>query len=149
MRSTTLINANGHLITVKAPEDQPTNDPKEDTHHEFLTDHWMDVAAASYFGFREHGVGAVVVTERDPVRSPVHESIGRKKLLYSPAEHDWIEAYGNRLPARWLDTQFQAYDPTKRTVVVMLDSDGSVRVYTVEGTPAPPQSYELVEGRQN
>ena len=39
MRSTTLIDQNGHLVTVKAPEDQPANDPKEDTHHDFLTDH--------------------------------------------------------------------------------------------------------------
>jgi len=149
MRSTTLIDANGHVVTIKAPDDQPTNDPKEDTHHDFLTDHWMDVAAASYLGFKRHGIGAVVVTERDPARSPIHESIGTHKLLYSPAERSWVEKQGERLPEQWLDTQFQSYDPNDRAIVVMVEGNGSTRVYAVEGTPAPPRSYELVQARQN
>jgi len=149
MRSTTLIDANGHLITVKAPDDQPTNDPKEDVHHDFLTDHWMDVAAASYLGFKRHGIGAVVVTQRDPARSAIHESIGTHKLLYSPAQRSWIEEQGDRLPEQWLDTQFQSYDPNERAIVVMVDEDGSSRVYAVDGTPAPPRSFELVRSRQN
>jgi hypothetical protein len=31
----------------------------------------------------------------------------------------------------------------------MADEDGSLRVYAVDGTPAPPRSYELVQARQN
>jgi len=149
MRSTTLIDQNGHLVTVKAPEDQPANDPKEDTHHDFLTDHWMDVAAASYLGFRRHGIGTVVVTERDQATGRLDDVIKTHNLMYSPAEGGWLKQQEERLPARWLDTRFQSYDPNASAVVVMADGDGSLRVYTVEGTPDPPRAYELVQARSN
>jgi len=149
MRRTTLIDENGHLVTVKAPEDQPINDPKEDTHHDFLTDHWMDVAAASFLGFKRHGIGTVVVTQRDPAASPIHESIGTHKLLYSPASGGWLKHNEERLPDEWLDTRFQSYNPNESAIVIMADEDGSLRVYAVDGTPAPPRSYELVQARQN
>lgn len=149
MRRTTLIAENGQLVTVKAPDDQPANDPKEDLHHDFLADHWMDVAAASYLGVQRHGVGTVVASERDPAASPIHESLGPRKLLYSAAEGEWFKQQEERLPVEWLDTRFQSYDPNESALVVMADRDGSLRVYAVEGTPTPPRSYELVEARQN
>jgi hypothetical protein len=149
MRSTTLIDENGHLITVKAPEDQPANDPKEDTHHDFLTDHWMDVAAASYLGFKRHGIGTVVVAERDPASGRLDDMMSTHNLMYSPADGGWLKHQEERLPAQWLDTRFQSYDPNDTAVVVMADGDGSFRTYTVEGTPAPPRAYELVNARQN
>jgi len=149
MRRTTLIDENGHLVTVKAPSDQPANDPKEDAHHDFVTDHWMDVAAASYLGFKRYGIGAVIVTERDPMDAPVHETIGTRKLLYSRAERSWIDQQKERMPDEWLDTRFQSYDPKVTVIAVMVDGDGSIRVYAVDGTPNPPRSYELVQARNN
>lgn|SRR6056297_2318217 len=149
MRSTTLIDANGHMVTVKTPEDQPANDPKEDDHHDFLTDHWMDVAAASYLGFKRHGIGTVVVTPRDPAEGRVQDTVGMHNLMYSPASGGWLKQQADRLPADWLDTRFQSYDPNEAAIVVMADGDGSVRAYAVNGTPAPPRSYELVNARQN
>ena len=111
----------------------------------------MDVAAASYLGFKRHGIGTVVVTQRDPAASPIHESIGTHKLLYSPdgIRGGWLERNEERLPVQWLGTRFQSYDPSESAIVVMADEDGSLRVYAVEGTPAPPRSYELVQARQN
>lgn len=149
MRRTTLIDEHGHLVTVKAPDDQPTNDPKEDAHHDFLTEYWMDVAAASYLGFKRQGIGTVVATERDPAASPIHESLGTRKLLYSPADGGWLKQQEDRLPAEWLETRFQAYDPNEAAIIVMADGDGSLRVYAVDGSPAPPPSFELVQARQN
>jgi hypothetical protein len=149
MRSTTLIDENGHMITVKAPEGQPTDDPKEDTHHDFLTDHWMDVAAASYLGFKRHGIGTVVVTERDPASGRLDDVISTHNLMYSPASGGWLKQQEERLPAQWLDSRFQSYDPNASAVVVMADGDGSLRVYTVEGTPSPPRAFELVQARSN
>jgi hypothetical protein len=149
MRSTTLIDENGHMITVKAPENQPTNDPKEDTHHDFLTDHWMDVAAASYLGFKRHGIGTVVVAERDQVSGRLNDMMSTHNLMYSPADGGWLKQQEERLPAQWLDTRFQSYDPNEAAVVVMADGDGSFRTYTVKGTPAPPRAFELVNARSN
>jgi hypothetical protein len=31
----------------------------------------------------------------------------------------------------------------------MADGDGSFRTYAVEGTPAPPRAFELVNARSN
>ena len=149
MRSTTLIDANGHMVTVKAPDDQPANDPKEDDHHDFLTDHWMDVAAASYLGFKRHGIGTVVVTKRDPAAGRVHESVGMHNLMYSPANGGWLKQQDERLSTDWLDTRFQSYNPNEAAIVVMADEDGSFRAYAVNGSPAPPRAFELVNARQN
>jgi hypothetical protein len=152
MRSTTLIDKNGNLITVGAPEDQPTNDPKEDAHHDFLIDHWMDVAAASYLGFKRHGIGAVVVEERDPATGRLDDMLSTHNLMYSPDATwtgGWLKQQEERLPSQWLDTRFQSYDPNESAIVVMADGDGSYRAYTVEGTPAPPRAFELVQARSN
>jgi len=149
MHRTTLIDASGHMVTVRAPEDQPTNDPREDDHHDFLTEHWMDVAAASYLGFKRHGIGTVVVTQRDPAAGAVHASVGMHNLMYSPAEGGWLNQQEERLPADWLDARFQSYNPNEAAIVVMVDEDGSLRTYAVDGTPAPPRAFELVNARQN
>jgi len=149
MRSTTLIDENGHLVTVKAPDDQPANDPKEDAHHDFLTEHWMDVAAASFLGFKRHGIGTVVVTERDQASGRLDDVIKTHNLMYSPAEGGWLKQQQERLPAQWLDTRFQSYAPNESAIVVMADGDGSLRVYVADGTPAPPRAFELVQARSN
>ncbi len=149
MHTTTLIDQNGHLISVKAPDDQPTNDPKEDRHHDFLTEHWMDVAAASYLGFKRHGIGTVIITERDQASGRLGDVIKTHNLMYSPADGGWLKQQEERLPIQWIDTRFQSYDPNESAVVVVADEDGSLRVYAVEGTPAPPRAYELVEARSN
>ena len=149
MRSTTLLDKSGHLITIKAPDDQPANDPKEDTHHDFLTDHWMDVAAASYLGFKRHGIGTVVVTERDPATGRLDDVIKTHNLMYSPADGGWLKQQEDRLPGPWLDTRFQSYDPNESAIVILVDGDGSIRVYELEGTPSPPRAYDVVEARKN
>jgi len=149
MRSTTLLDKSGHLVTIKAPDDQPANDPKEDTHHDFLTDHWMDVAAASYLGFKRHGIGTVVVTERDPATGRLDDVIKTHNLMYSPADGGWLKQQEDRLPGPWLDTRFQSYDPNESAIAILVDGDGSIRVYELEGTPSPPRAYEVVEARKN
>jgi hypothetical protein len=149
MRSTTLIDENGHFVTVKAPDGQLANDPKEDTHHDFLTDHWMDVAAASYLGFKRHGIGSVVVTERDQASGRLDDKLTTHNLMYSPADGGWMKRQEERLPAQWLDTRFQSYDPNESAIIIMADGDGSLRVYAADGTPAPPRAFELVQARSN
>lgn len=149
MRRTTLIDQNGHLVTVKAPNDQLGDDRKEETHHNFLTDRWMDVAAAAYLGFTRHGIGTVVVAERDPAVGRVDDLVSTHNLLYSPADGDWLKQQEDRLPDQWLDTRFQSYDPNESALVVMADGDGTLRGYAVDGTPRPPRAYEVVRARQN
>jgi hypothetical protein len=150
MRSTTLIDENGHFVTIKAPDDLPEGDARESDHHDFLVDHWMDVAAASFYGFKRYGIGAVVVAEGDPAEAPIDHPFGSRKLLYSRDQGAWLqERTADGLPEQWLDERMQTYDPNAEAVVIMHDGDGSVRVYAVEGDPNPETCFELVRGRNN
>jgi hypothetical protein len=150
MRSTSLIDENGHFVTIKAPQDAPEGDPKESDHHDFLVDHWMDVAAASFFGFKKYGIGAVVVAQGDPAEAPVAHPFGSRKLLYSPAEGPWLNGHTDEgLPHDWLDERMQSYDPNSEAVVIIADDDGSLRSYTIEGDPKPKTCFELVRSRNN
>jgi hypothetical protein len=150
MRSTSLIDENGHFITIKAPQDAPEGDRKESEHHDLLVDHWMDVAAASYFGFKKYGIGAVIVSEGDPASAPIAHPFGSRRLLYAPADGPWLDEQTDEgLPQDWLDARMQSYDPNAEAVVILVDDDGSLRAYTVEGDPAPETCFELVRSRNN
>lgn len=109
----------------------------------------MDAAAASYLGFKRHGIGSVVVTERDPASGRVDDMMKTHNLMYSPADGGWLKQQEEHLPDQWLDTRFQSYDPNESAIIVMADGDGSLRVYAANGTPAPPRAYELVQARSN
>ena len=150
MRRTTLIDENGHFVTIKAPTDMPEGDRLKSNHHDFLVDHWMDVAAASFYGFKRYGIGAVVVAEGDPADAPIDHPFGSRTLLYSRDQGAWLqERTADGLPEDWLDERMQTYDPNAEAVVIMHDGDGSVRVYAVEGDPKPETCFELVRGRNN
>lgn len=150
MRSTTLIDANGNFVTIKAPDAMPEGDAKESEHHDFLTDHWMDVAAASFYGFKRYGIGAVVVAEGDPAEATIDHPFGARKLLYSRDQGPWLQhASADGLPEDWLDERMQTYDPNASAVVIMNDGDGAIRVYVVNGDPDPQTCFELVRSRNN
>jgi hypothetical protein len=151
MRSTTLVDANGHFVTIQAPETQPEADAVETDHHDFLSEHWMDVAAASYFGFKKYGIGAVVVAQGDPAAQSLDLPFDTRELYYSRDDRGpWlhVRTSGDQLED-WLDERMQTYDPNAEAVVIMHDHDGSVRVYTVEGDPEPGTCFELVRARSN
>jgi hypothetical protein len=152
MRSTTLIDENGHFVTIKAPEALPEGDAVETDHHDFLVEHWMDVAAASYFGFRKYGIGAVVVAQGDPAATTELDlPFETRELFYSRDDRGpWLHVQtSENLLEDWLDERMQTYDPNAEAVVILHDHDGSVRVYTVEGDPDPQTCFELVRARNN
>jgi len=150
MRRTSLINADGRFVTIRAPETFPEGDAKEAEHHDFLGDHWMDVAAASYYGFKRYGIGAVVVADGDPAEAPIDHPFGARRLLYSPDGGRWLQDRpDDQLPVQWLDDRMQSYDPNAEAIVLMADTDGSVRTYAVESDPDPGTCFQLVRSRSN
>lgn len=148
MASTTLIDENGHFITIEAPDDALSGDAKEDEHHDFLVDHWMDVAAASYYGFKRYGIGIVVVSAGDPMEASIDTPFDARKLLYRPDRGAWNSGPED-VTSDWARDKMQTYDPNSEAIVVMADDDGSVRSYTVQGDPDPATCFELVRSRNN
>lgn len=153
MPSTTLIDENGHFVTIDFPDDALTGDPKEEEHHNFLVDHWMDVAAASYYGFKRYGIGVVVIAEGDPMQgSGMDHPFDARKLLYRPdTAGGWAGGAGSDddVVSDWAEQKMQTYDPNADAIVVMADEDGSVRSYVVNGDPTPARCFELVRARNN
>jgi len=150
MRSTTLIDENGHFITVEMPDNGLAGDRKEEEHHDFLVDHWMDVAAASYYGFKRYGIGVVVIAEGDPMESHVDHPFDARKMLYrADRAGGWSKADADDVVSEWAKGKMQTYDPNGNAIVVMADDDGSVRSYLVTGDPNPETCFELVRARNN
>lgn len=150
MPSTTLIDENGHFITIERPEDALDGDAKAEAHNDFLVEHWMDVAAASYYGFKRYGIGVVVIAQGDPMESGIDHPFDARKMLYRPdAAGGWGRQNPDDMVSEWASKKVQTYDPNEDAIVVMADEDGSVRSYVVNGDPDPATCFELVRARNN
>jgi len=150
MPSTTLIDENGHFITIERPDDALDEDAKAEAHNDFLVDHWMDVAAASFYGFKRYGIGVVVIAQGDPMNSSVDHPFDARKMLYrADSAGGWGRQDPDDLVSDWASEKMQTYDPNTDAIVVMADGDGSVRSYMVNGDPDPETCFELVRARNN
>ncbi|WP_051141301.1 hypothetical protein [Salisaeta longa] len=148
-RTSTVINDQGQFITVGMPDHQPAEDRLERAHHDFITGHWMDIAAASFYGFKKIGIGAVVVAATDPATADVEHTMDTRKLMYAPDHGAWLDDRVTGPLAAWFTTKLQTYDPNTEALALMADDDGTLRGYTVEGSPDPGTCFELVRARQN
>jgi len=150
MPSTTLIDENGHFITIERPDDALDGDAKAEAHNDFLVDHWMDVAAASFYGFKRYGIGVVVIAQGDPMDSRVDHPFEARKMLYRPdSAGGWGRSDPDDVLSDWASQKMQTYDPNVDAIVVMADEDGSVRSYVVKGDPDPETCFDLVRARNN
>lgn len=143
-RTTTFLDDDANLFTVAVPRGSPPGDEEAD--HSFIADHWLDLAAASYMGFKRLGIGAVVVQER-PSQSDV-VGLDAHALGYAPADGAWLDDRDD-LPLAWLDQQFQTYDPNAASLLLFVDGIAPVRVYRVEGHPPPPEAFEAARSSMN
>ena len=145
-RTTTFVDDAANLFTIAAPEGVPP-DEYEETHRSFIADHWPDLAAASYMGFKRLGIGAVVVQER-PSESDVAD-IDAHSLGYARAEGAWLDQRESDLPTTWLDKQFQTYDPNTASLLLFVEGEGAIRAYRAEGQPPPPEAFENTRSAMN
>lgn len=150
-RTTTYPAGDGDLTTIHAPETTP-NDALAAAHHDLLVEHWTEIAAASYFGFKRFGIGAVVIQPREG-QSDAH-AFDTHRLAYCRDSSPWLRQQKDALPADWLDDQLQSYDPNT-TVLVLITTENSggdapeARVYAAEATPAPPEAFQIARASQN
>lgn len=145
-RTTTFIDDDAQLFTVRAPAHIPEA-AVESNHHDFISHHWVDLAAASYMGFQRLGIGLVVVQERPSVDDAVQ--MEAHTLGYAQADGIWIKKRTEQLPTEWMDAQLQSYDPSESVLALFVESEDVIRAYAISAQPTPPDALRQARAPLN
>lgn len=147
-RSVTYPSESG-LIEIASPVGMAGEDYVEDEQHQFITEHWRGLAAASYEGFRQLGIGAVIVEEPDTLSGGGSHPLTSLTVQYTTQAGPWIHRAFAEEALQWLDEQLQTYDPDEAGLFVFLREDAHPRLYRVSGTLPPPQAFRQVRAQLN
>ncbi len=148
-RTTRFIDEDDNTFVIHAPANGAADTATKEEHHQLIVDHWPDLAAAGFLGFKRFGIGAVVVKQRDSQADAVEHDFEAHNVMYAPSDSAWMSDLDERTPADWLDAQFQSYDPNTTTVILFATGGERLRAYAVEGTPAPPRAFALSRAQYN
>ena len=145
-RSDTLVTARG-LVTVVAeaapaprgwrrwlPWRRPAEDPARSAHRDLIGDHWVELSAAAYRGYRRHGAGAAVVVA--PPGAGPELALGR--LVFVTQVHTLPGASEADFDG-WAAQQLETYDPEAEALVVFAEPERIVG-YLVRGDVSPPEA---------
>lgn len=150
-RTTQFIDEDENTYLIHAPQYGPGADPAEEKHHQFIVDHWADLAAAGFLGFKRFGIGTVVIRARDS-KADVDHDFQAHTISYVPTGSSWMHKHEAEAPTEWLEDQLQSYDPNASAIVLFANGtarDEAMRAYTVEGTPPPPRAFALSRAQYN
>ncbi|OZC02933.1 hypothetical protein [Rubricoccus marinus] len=146
-RSTTLATARGLVRVTSAPEPRRAAAKREPAHQTFLADHWDQLAAAAYGGFREHGAGAVVLWRDDKPRFWRPRPFEPERLWFATQAH--VIPGASRVDFDgWEAELIETYDPEREAIVVFVEG-GTIAGYLVSGTLPPPEAHVAVGARLN
>ena len=144
-RTHSLVTARGLVRITSRAEPSRSALKREPAHHTFLADHWSQLAAAAYGGFREHGAGAVVL----------RREAGPRLWRPRPFEPErlWFATQAHVIPGGldfdgWEAGLIETYDPEREAIVVFSEG-GAVSGYLAAGTLAPPQAHVAAAARLN
>lgn len=104
----------------------------------FVTDHWPELAAAAWEGFRRHGAGAVVLW-RDAAPSRWRRAGFEPERLWFATQLHVLPGISARTFDGWEAAQIETYDPRAEAVVVFLEG-GTLFGVRVSGAPSPPDA---------
>lgn len=138
------------LVEITAPP--PAEGPPaglEEAHHQFIVEHWPRLAAAAYTGFQRHGIGVVVI-ERRASRAKAAHPFAKHALAYATGMGMWTQAPPHSAAPRWLEEQFQTYEPLEAGLFLFRDDQAQPpRPYRAEGTLTPPEALRRVRAPFN
>ncbi len=135
----------GRRFVIRAPAE--ADDLLEASHHQFILTHWKELAAASLAGYRQAGIGVLVVGEASPPRNrALRHSFMIHRLAYAPQE---ALMPAQELPSiRWLLDQLDRYN-ANQTVLLLFTTEDNSHAYAVEGEPPPPDALRFVQASHN
>ena len=134
------------FLTIDSPLDDL--DAAAEDQHDFLVNHWTELAAAAYQGFRKVGLGVIVIADED--RGDVEDRpFSTMRVRFAPHGNPWlIHALPKDLHG-WLEDQFQSYDTDTSALFVFTGPGDQVRGYCAEGSPPPPDAYKQARAHLN
>ena len=146
--SQTLVTPRG-LVTVTAEAEAPRRgwrrwlgrwrrrpEPARDhrAFREFIGDHWLELSAAAYRGYRRHGAGAAVVLTEPVERGPIRPG----RLAFVTQVHSLPGASRADFDG-WAARQLEQYDPEAEALVVFAEPARIVG-FLVRGSVPPPEA---------
>lgn len=134
------------LLTITSPAD--ALDDEAEAQHNFLVDHWTELAAAAYQGFRKVGLGVIVIDEDDR-KDAGDQPFATMKVRFAPHGNPWLIHALPRELHQWMEEQFQTYDTSTSALFVFTGPDEDVRGYCAEGTPTPPDAFQRARAHLN
>ncbi len=137
-----------HTVTVSTPRGvvRVTSAPpssrrvraRAEAHRQFVLDHWAELSAAAFAGYRRHGAGAVVLWREAPPRRFRPRPFEPERLWYTTQIHA-IPGTSEADFDGWEARQLEAYDPRAEGLVVIVEGDG-LAGYRLAGDLAPPDA---------
>lgn len=136
------------LVTITSRSDAGRRQrARAEAHRAFLTDHWAELSAAAYEGYRRHGAGAVVLWRHDRPRRWRPRPFEPERLWYTTQIHNLPGTTDGDFSG-WEAEQLETYDPEAEGLVVFVEGDG-VAGYRVAGQPSPPEAHRDARAREN
>ena len=116
-------------------------------HRQFLADHWAELSAAAFEGYRRHGAGAVVLWRDAAPRRFRPRPFEPERLWYTTQVHAIPGASRDDFDG-WEARQLESYDPRSEGLVVFVEGQ-ALAGYRVAGDPAPPDALRQSKARMN
>ncbi|MGB3544438.1 hypothetical protein [Rubrivirga sp.] len=136
------------LVTITSRSDRSRAVQRRAASHQtFLSDHWAELSAAAYEGYRRHGAGAVVLWRSDPPRRFRPRPFEPERLFYTTQIHN-LPGTTEADFEGWEAHQLETYDPEAEGLVVFVEGGGVVG-YRVAGQPPPPIALAASKARHN
>lgn len=145
--STTYTTEAGLICLTSAPG-QP-DDVVAEEQHQFILDHWPQLGAAAFQGFRRLGAGCIVLRPATESRDDIEHPFSLHQLAYAPARSAWLRAMTSPPVHAWLDERLEHYDVRGSAVVVFARGTEPHRGYHVEATLSPPEALERMRASHN
>ena len=143
--TTTLATPRG-LVAITGRAEAARRKRSED-HRQFLADHWAELSAAAFEGYRRHGAGAVVLRRDAAPRRFRPRPFEPERLWYTTQIHAIPGTTDDDFDG-WEARQLEAYDPQSEGLVVFVEGK-ALSGYRVAGDPAPPVALRLSKARSN
>ena len=143
----TLATPHGLLQIAQAAERPRRQRARAGDHRRFVADHWPELAAAAFEGYRRHGAGAVVLWREAPPRRLLRRAFEPERLWYTTQIHA-LPGTAEADFDGWEAEQLESYDPQGEALVVFVEG-GRPQGYRIAGDPAPPAARRLAGASLN
>lgn len=148
-RTATFFTSESDLVEIAMPPAPAAGDYIENEHHQFISDHWQGLAAAAYEGFKQFGIGVVIVEEPAAPSEAVDNPLTAHQVRYATGEGPWMHQTFAETTLQWIEWQLQTYSPSESGLFIFLRADTRPRIYRAGSSLTPPEALRQVRAKLN